>query len=153
MNNLRGTFSVLMPTIVAVLLLSVPGAYAAPVQIVNDNFNGPGETPNDDAVASLDVAWSRIQPSANASFNDGQGVGGTRALGDTGSSNKYRGMIGLLPITFSLSDIGDSIVLETDFRSNNAPALPSVADGYRVGLFGTNTGYFMDIGVSTANSL
>lgn len=130
-------------------LFATTTAQATTVQIVNDNFNGtsPAETSGDDAFVPLDVAWSRIQPSASAP------VIGSGQLGDTGSSAKFRGMIGLLPSAFTLTNTGDAIELEADFRSNNAPVLPSVADGYRIGLFSSSTGYFMDIGVQNTGSL
>lgn len=130
-------------------LFAATQTQATTIQIVNDNFNGVGETVGDDAGVPLDVAWSRIQPNATPNIGATKGVGGTPALGDTGSSNQYRGMIGLLPSAFALSDTGDQIVLDADFRSNNAPALPAagVANGYRVGLFtSSGTGYFIDVG-------
>lgn len=107
----------------AASLFATHTAQAATTLIVDDNFNGAGETAGDDAGVALDVAWSRIQPSTSASgISSGQ-------LGDTGSSNKFRGMIGLLPSAFTLTNIGDAIVVEADFRSNNAPVLPSTAEG------------------------
>ncbi len=150
MTQTATMFRLLLAT--AVLALPAASALAAPVRIVDDNFNGAGETPGDDAAVAKDVAWSKVQSSSGALSIGASGVGGTKALKDGDSGNKYRGAVGQLSSTFVLSDVGDSIVLEADFKSNNAPALPGSgdADGYRVGLFapsGTDTGYFIDIGV------
>ena len=115
-----------------------------------DNFDSPGATVGDDANDPTDVPWTGSNsPVSSSNLSVGnKAFSSPRGLYNQGGGT-YRYATGAVPALQSLTSPGQSLVLDVQFRTNNAGALNNNVDsndGYQIGLFAPdNRGYFMNV--------
>jgi len=117
--------------------------------VLFDDFDSAGATVGDDLSDPTDIAWTgSSSPVTQANISIGnKSFSSPRALYNQGGGT-YRYATGAIPALQSLTKPGQTLVLDLQFRTNNANGNNSndTSNGYQMGLFAPNgTGYFMNI--------
>ncbi|MFK7852217.1 MAG: PEP-CTERM sorting domain-containing protein [Akkermansiaceae bacterium] len=103
---------------------------------INDNFDDPNDT-----------AWTQF---GGGSIFLATPSGFTGNAMRNQSNSTPRGHTGSFSAT-TLSNVGDKLSLSLRFATANAPILPTVGNGYNIGLFNaSDAGYFVRIGAQSA---
>lgn len=113
-----------------------------------DNFDSATATVGDDSDDLTDIEWTGSDGSNLSVADDNREFSEPNALYNNGGSH-YRYGTGAIPSLQSLDHLGDSLVLDMQFTTNNAGGLNNqhgTANGYQIGLFAPDgQGYYINL--------
>lgn len=131
----------------AIFWLAADAALGAELLLL-DNFDSATATVGDDADDPTDIQWTGFHGSNLSIADVNREFSEPNALYNNGG-NHYRYATGAIPSLQSLDHLGDSLVLDVQFRTNNAGGLNNqhgTADGYQIGLFAPDgQGYYINL--------